>query len=236
MAMEDIEDLASQGIVLTPREIVRLNSLGVKAEHNADSYSFYALPRCVFFGSDIVLREPTIGHEIWYDMVSRAFNIEDETTDFCLRAFMMSMDSEELPKWDKLKELTNALKDFMSKKLSGYTLRQIMCAVDYCMYGNDDTFGENPPVQVDNSNTEGIDENTSIAVGIIRDTQALSLGIPLKDIYKMTRSSLQQIIQKVYQEKGIDIQKSIKDKVIGEYYCTLDTIKDNHSKEKNKDG
>lgn len=75
MAKEDIHALEKKGVKLSFDEIIRLNSLGVKAEKSANSYSFFCLPRCVFLrvedGNDVVLREPTIGHEIWYDSVVR---------------------------------------------------------------------------------------------------------------------------------------------------------------------
>jgi len=240
MAVEDMEDLAGQGIVLTPREMVKLNALGVKAEHNSDSYSFYALPRCVFLGDSVVLREPSIGHEIWYDMVSRAFNIDDPTTEFCLRAYMMSMECDELPKWDSIKKLTETLQDFIRTKLSKYTLRQLMNVVDYCQNGNNALSGEEPysPSKEDDEteNDCEVDENTSITVGVVRECQSLSLGIPLKDIYSMTKSAVQSVIQRVYREKGIDVDKTIRDRAIGEYYVTLEHIKKNHLKDIEKHG
>lgn len=237
MAMEDIEDLASHGTVLTPREIVRLNALGVKAEHNSDSYSFYALPRCVFLGDDVVLREPTVGHEIWYDMISRRFNIDDELTDFCLRAFMMSMDSDKLPQWDNIKQVTTTLQDFIKNKLKRYTLRQLICCVDYCINGNDPSNLEYPFVrQQEDQTEEDEDLDISIAVGAVRDLQMVGLGIPLKDIYTMTRSTIQHIVQNKYAEKGIDVEKKIKDKAIGDYYSTLNEIKKQHLKEESDVG
>lgn len=63
MAMEDVDSLRKQGINVTPREIVKLNALGVKAQYSPNASSFYSLPRCAFLGSgenQVVFREPTI--------------------------------------------------------------------------------------------------------------------------------------------------------------------------------
>lgn len=41
-------------------------------------------------------------------------------------------------------------------------------------------------------------EDECIAVGVMREGQALRLGISLEDMKKMTRSELQQVIMRAY--------------------------------------
>lgn len=134
MAISDCEELQAQGLKLTCRDIIRLNALGVKAENGRSSVSFYALPRCVFIGS-LCFREPTIGHEIWYDDVSREFEADDKFTDFCLNAFMLSKDADELPDSHNIAEVKLQLDTFVHKTIAKLTLRQVMHVVAYCTQG-----------------------------------------------------------------------------------------------------
>lgn len=66
----------------------------------------------------------------------------------------------------------------------------------------------------------------------MRDAQALALGISLEDMKKMTRSELQQVIMRAYDIKQIPISDSIRHECIGEYYATLQSIKDRLEKER----
>ena len=66
----------------------------------------------------------------------------------------------------------------------------------------------------------------------MRDAQALALGISLEDMKKMTRSELQQVIMRAYDIKQIPISDSIRQECIGEYYATLQSIKDRLEKER----
>lgn len=228
MALDDIDTLTSRGINLTPREIIILNSLGVKAEHYQDSYSFYTIPRCVFLG-DVVLREPSIGAEVWYDSVSRQFNLDDDFTVFTLKAYMMSKDVSELPKWYHISQLQKELKHFLEKDIKDYTIRQLINAVNYCIYGNNPN-DEKPLIDIDKKEEEKDLSNTSISIGVVREAQALALGISLDDAYKMTQSELQAVIMRAYKLKDFDVDKSIKNQSIGEYYSTLQKIKTEHLK------
>lgn len=194
MAKEDVIALQQKGVSLSFDEIVKLNGLGVKAENSPDSWTFYAIPRCVFLSDEMVLREPTLGHEIWFDSVSRQFDIDDEVTLFSLRAYMMSRDLDELPKWYHISQVKNELEKFIKKELRPFTIRQIMNAVAYCIDGNDPDSHFRPPEKHDENETAETDENASPSLGIIRHAQALNIAIPMKDMKEMTESDIQNII------------------------------------------
>lgn len=70
MAMEDIEQMKREGLEPTPRDIIRLNALALKYERAKSKdvgMSLYQLPRVAFIDSKTWFRQPTIGHEIWFD-------------------------------------------------------------------------------------------------------------------------------------------------------------------------
>lgn len=238
MAEEDCEELLAQGKKLTFRDMIRLNALGVRAERGPNSVSFYALPRCVFLG-DLCFREPTIGHEIWFDDVSRQFDLESQVTEFALRAFMMSRSEEDLPSPTNLPEVKYQLDKFVHKTISKLTVGQLTHAMTYCTCGCDPIDGEEPPVPLNIAGDEDIDvTDTSIAIGVVREGQALGLGISLADAKKMTRSALQDVVMRAYKLREIDVSGSVKQECIGDYLATLAEIKNRLDEEEKaaKDG
>ena len=86
MAMEDIEALREEGIEVTPEEIIRLNAFGLKVERNTDSSEYSIMPRVAILG-DVVFYEPTIGSEMWFNNVSKVFDLDDYQTYFQLRVY-----------------------------------------------------------------------------------------------------------------------------------------------------
>lgn len=228
MAVEDIEELAAQGITLSVREIVRLNALGCRCQLNQDSSSFFALPRCAFIG-DLCFREPALGHEMWLDEVSRRFDLADGVTSFVLRAYALSRDVDELPRWHLTVAVRAALWTF-ARAIRRLTSRQVLNCLDWVTYGNDDGRGEMP---VDPPGGEDLPDGRqcqfSAAAGVIREGQSIGLGISVDDARRMTRSELQEIIQRAYKVRGIDVDRGIRERCIGEYYATLESIKRDHS-------
>ncbi len=234
MAMEDVDSLAKKGINLTPREIIRLNALGCRCERQPNASSFYALPRCAFLGeaeNQIVFREPSIGQQLWLDNICRIYDDGDDTTAFFLKAY--SMTKMDLPEWTDIKTIQEELKKFIGDVLKSHTIRQVIACIDYCLYGCDSNAMEFP-IEDNNRGKEeeetSCDEIQSTAIGVIHDSQAMGLGIPLDDAMKMTTSELQAVIQRAYENKGIDISKEMKNRAIGEYYKTLDAMKNRHNK------
>lgn len=99
-------------------------------------------------------------------------------------------------------------------------------ALSYCALGcraNDD---EHPVERPDDEETDDPSCDVSIAVGVVRDAQALGLGISLADAKTMTRSALQEVIFKAYQMKDIEVSKSIKQECLGDYMTTKQSIID----------
>ena len=68
--VKDYNAMVAQGVKFTPGDIVRLNALALKVKLAAKPFRDVHLPRAVFlddggwFSAPLVLREPTIAHEL----------------------------------------------------------------------------------------------------------------------------------------------------------------------------
>lgn len=232
MAKDDLCALEKQGVKLTFEEIIKLNALGCRCENHPDSLAFYALPRCAFVqsGDDVLtLREPTIGQELWFQNSLRLFDEQDETTLFLLRAMSMAMDYE-LPSWSEPNKVADGMKQFLQEKLGHFTARQVMVAVNYCLFGCDALSGENPiiPDEDDEKNNENADPpELSVTIGIIHQAQSMRLGISIEDMKKMTPAELQAVVDDAKEREQMTSDKGRHDKYVAEYYATLNAIKNN---------
>ena len=230
MAIGDIEALQDDGIKLTPEEIIRLNAFGLKVERNTDSSEYFVLPRVAIIG-DVVLREPTLGSEIWLGQISKQFDMEDPYTYIQLRAFSLSVPPDELPDpFDKevVKQKTTG---FIRDKLGSCTIRQVQNALEYAVFGNCETACEERAKKaVEKNNTDNVD-NYCYEVGVLRQGIVFGLGNP-DDIKKMTLSEAQMFIEyKMQMKYGSQKTKSEHSKYIGEYYAVLDELKEKHKNE-----
>ncbi len=66
MAILDIDALKSQGVDISMRQALELNALGLRCEAGKDSQIF-AAPRVAFPGGGLILHEPTLQSNIWYE-------------------------------------------------------------------------------------------------------------------------------------------------------------------------
>ena len=92
MAMEDVEALRAAGGDVSPRDVVRLNALGLKVERAAHAPDFAAVPRTAEL-CGLVFREPTIAAEAWMEEACGVFDDEDWQTVLLLRALSLSKPS-----------------------------------------------------------------------------------------------------------------------------------------------
>lgn len=166
------------------------------------------------------------------------YDEEDETTIFMLKAFSLSQDQSTLPKWQDYETLQSQLKKFIMNTLSKYTIRQVISCLNYVMNGADANDFEYPPLtEEDKKCLEEVDNDNpySSAIGVLHEAMSLSIGLTIEDAKKMTKSELQEIIQRTYEVKGIDVSKNIKQRAIGDYYATLEEIKNKYKKKSSED-
>lgn len=173
----------------------------------------------------IVFREPTIEQEIWFENAARIFNTDDDTTLFITRAFSLRM-GEELPDWNKPKKVKKLIQQFVEKDLKGFTARQILSSVNYCIYGSDVSIDEFPysDLKPTEEDIEKAAEMSSV-IGVVHEAQAMKLGISLDDMKSMTKSELQSVIDRALEREGVDVRKNNRNATVADYYKTLEHIK-----------
>ena len=217
-AMEEIARLAADGIQLTPREIIRLNALGLALKGERASVAL-ALPRVAFLG-DVVFREPSLGHEIWLEDVRRYANMSDVDTSLAIHAFCLShIDCDNLPKLGRIR-LYAAMIGFR-RKMRIYTPRQIAAALRWVTEGNDARSGEYPPPRKDG---EPMDESFSVPIGILIDGIAIASGTSVGDARHMTSAQLFRLEDNALKMRGCDIVEDRRKTAEGDFYATLDEI------------
>jgi hypothetical protein len=231
MALDDIEALREEGIEVTPEEIIRLNAFGLKVERNTDSSEYNVMPRVSILG-DVVFYEPTIGSEIWFNNVSKVFDLDDHQTYFQLRTYSLSQKQDELVSPLDKEIVKQEVQKLFSEKLSKYTIVQVHNAISYVLFGNDPSDMERRAVSVvekEKKDSHSKDENYCYEVGLLREGVLYKLGSP-EEIKKMTVSEVELLIEyKLYMKFGSEKNKSTHTKNLAEYYGVLDEIRSAHA-------
>lgn len=233
MAMEDIEALRADGIDVPPREVVRLNALGLRVERGPESADLFAAPRVAFVG-DVVIREPSLGAEMWLRQALDAFDGDDEQTYFTLRVLSCVVPWRELPDPADQKAVRKAIKATL-KRLSDATLRQLDNALEWCIGGNLPETGEKPPprpVAADSSaaDAEDMPERYSPEFGLFYRGMAVRIGTAA-DMKDMTTSAMLAVCDRAETIAATSAfgggpdRKAEENKATGDYYRTLDAVR-----------
>ena len=218
-AIEEAERLASEGTPLLPREIVRLNALGLAMERGEHESVAFALPRVAFLG-DVVLREPTLGHEMWLDDARRFADFDDVDTSLAMHALAFSViDPDDLPGLGKIR-IFCAMRRFQ-RRVKMYTRRQIAAACRWVTEGRDARSGEYAPPR---KGETPMDESYSVAIGVLLDGVAISTGLSVGDARHMTSAQLFRMEDTALKLRGRDISDGMIEQAKGDFYATLDEL------------
>lgn len=240
-AMSDIARLRADGIDVPPREVVRLNALGLKLERGADSPEVYAAPRVAFLHG-VVFNEPTLGAEMWMRQAQDAFNIDDEETFFSLRVVSCVTPWRELPPPTNLSAVQGAAKAVMDR-LRGATYRQVLNALDWCIYGNNPEDDELPPPRQDDDDEKKpveIPARFSPEYGLFYRGVAARIGTAA-DMKDLTYSAMLYVCDRAEQLEtagkfNAPDRKAEKNKASGDYFRALDAIRAAAEAAKEADG
>ena len=232
-AIEDIEALRADGIDVPPREVIRLNALGLKMERGPDSAEMFAAPRVAFVG-DVVLREPTLGAEMWLRQALDAFDGDDEQTYFTLRVLSCVVPWRELPDPADEKAVRKASKAVL-KRLSDATLRQLDNALEWCIGGNLPESGEQPPPKPadeaeSDDDADELPDRYAPEYGLFYRGMAVRIG-SAADMKDMTTSAMQAVCDRAEalataSALGGSDGKDEKNKATGDYYRALDAVRE----------
>ena len=232
-AMEDIARLRADGIDVPPREVVRLNALGLKLERGAESPDVYAAPRVAFLGK-VVLHEPTLGAEMWLREALDVFDEEDEETFVSLRVLSCVVPWRELPEPTDRRAVQKAIKA-MLKRIGGSTLRQLDNALAWCIGGNLPESGEKPPAKpsgevVMDDYADELPARYAPEFGLFYRGMAVRVGTAA-DMKDMTISAMLAVCDRAEMIAtsspfgGGRDRKATRNKATGDYFRALDAIR-----------
>ena len=238
---KDYRQLTAQGVKFTPEDIVRLNALAVKVSLSRRAASNAHLPRLAFLPrlgwrrGEIVLREPTIAHELWLEQVSTYINIYDERNFYFVYGFMLSRQAEKLPDAFRARRVIRKVFTYAAKRLALYTPAQLSAAIDYVLFGADwktCEHGPTNPVSSAPSPTEE-EETASTVLGLLAESRAIRLPITLAEARQMTASELAEAILRAKKKDGKFDEDASYHQAMGEYVRARNEIRKRSERLKN---
>lgn len=188
---KDYKAMTAQGVVFTPEDIVRLNALAVRVGLSQKPVSAVNLQRAVFMPCGIVLREPTIGHEMWLEEVGRFMDYHETRVFEAVHFFALSRQWDDLPSTDDPKGIVRKVFAFARRKMLPYTHDQLTAALDYALFGADWTAGEIPPPPDPPKDDEPRPAAASSpALGVFIRAKAEKIGLTLDEARQLTASQI----------------------------------------------
>lgn len=203
---KDYRQMTAQGVKFTPEDIVLLNALAIKVRLTQNTARTAHLPRLAFlpkmraglltaFQKEVVLREPTIAHEMWLEQATRYIKMDCDRAFDLLHGYALAHPAEKLPGVFNPKRLIRKVFTWCARHLAHLTREQLSAAVDYVLFGADWTAGERGPAQSTKHQSPSTGEGVaSPTIGLLTEARALRLPISLDDAKRMTASELDEAI------------------------------------------
>ena len=242
---KDYRQMTAQGVKFTPEDIVLMNALSFKTQLSTTAARDVHLPRLAFLPRDswwrapIVLREPTVAHDLWLEMAERWVDTSRDENFLFLHAFALSHHTGKLPDVMRPSRVIKAVFRFAEKRLCRFTRAQLQSAVEYCLYGADWTVGASAPKKVVDESGSGRKEESNSAlqlqlqtttepsptIGLLTDCRMLRLPISLDDARQMTASELTEAINRAWDQDEKFNPKRAHAAAFGEYVRAREAIR-----------
>ena len=239
---KDYRQMKAQGVKFTPEDIVLLNALSVKTQLSSTAARDVHLPRLAFLPRDswwrapLVLREPTIAHDLWLEMAERWIDTGRDANFLFLHAFALSRHPGKLPDANRPEKVIKAVFNFAGKRLAKFTRAQLSAAVEYCLFGADWTVGAHGPAKsVSSAPSPTKAEEASPTIGLLTDCRMLRLPISLDDAKQMTASELTEAINRAWDLDEKFNPKRAHSRAFGEYVRAREAIRARSLKETRED-
>lgn len=237
MFRRDYESLTAQGYALTPEDVVRLNALALRVRLSSAAPCSVHLPRLVFMPRDsrwrpqIVLREPTMAHELWIEQAERWIDTGNADNFLWLHGYALSRPASKLANVFDAKGMVKAVFKFAAKRLCRFTREQLSAAVEYALFGADWIVGEvaadvrEHERKADGGNGLRETGEQSPTLGILSECRALRLPISLDDAKRLTASELEASILEAQMRDGLFNADSLKSRAVAAYVRAREEIK-----------
>lgn len=225
LAISDIEQIISEGGTISPKDIIRLNALGMEITGGNPITTLISTPRIAICG-DVLLREPSIKQDIFIDKCRQIFS-KDSATQVVLEAWILSHEDE--CDDSLLKHPVRFLwkvSRWVYKHLGHLTGNELNRVTYFLRFGSDPNTNEFPLLIVDRKarneldNTIGTERSWALADYL----EATSLGIDSVSALRATSPQLSLMIEREYiiHNQPLADEKQIATK---NYYATLDAIR-----------
>lgn len=222
MAEQDIEALISEGCVVHPSDVIRLNALALKIEKRPD-FRLASLPRIAVIG-DVIFRQPTIAQDIFLDDASAIVN-NDPASMLALEAYVLANpdgDYEKLkhPLWFRRK-----CAKWLKEKLGDQQATEVRRALDFCLYGVDPRTGETPVYMSDvDIETIGVPDSP-LSKALRLWFSATTYGMDSVATLKATSEQLEAMLERAYYLNEMMSAKDEEKQATAEYFATLEDVK-----------
>lgn len=228
LAIEDIERIQREGGTVHPRDVIRLNALGLRITNNPEN-RLAVMPRVVCMG-ELCLREPTIKQDMFLDECNSIFT-SDPATYLLVQCWVLAHRNDDIN--DDLlktpKKFLKTIKKWVKDDLADFTMNQIDQAVTFVRFGCDPDTNEFPiymikRIQEEDANERAIGEQKSwVLANYLHST---TLGIDSAAALRATSPQLSAMIERAYIVSGFPM-KDNEQAATADYYQTLDYIKKN---------
>ena len=237
MFRRDYDSLTAQGYALTPEDVVRLNALALRVRLSSAAPCSVHLPRLVFMPRDsrwrpqIVLREPTMAHELWIEAAQGWIDTDKPENFLWLHAYALSRPASRLADPADPKGMVKAVFKFAAKRLCRFTREQVSAAVEYALFGADWIVGEvaaderEHAAKADGGNALRAVGEQSPTLGVLVETRALRLPISIDDAKRLTASELEASILSAQMRDGLFNADAVKSRAVAAYVRAREEIK-----------
>lgn len=234
MFKRDLTAFEAEGLKLSAEDVVRLNALALKVRLSATAPRDFHLPRLVFMPRDsawrrpLVLREPSVAHELWIEEVLRFSDGESDLAALFVHAYALSRRAEDLPDAFDPRVCARAVSRFAAKRLVRFTREQLSAAVEFCLVGADWTAGEMGGAAKRRGESEGYPETAgepSPTIGVLAGAKALRIPLTLDDARHLTASEVAEVVKAALASDGALDRDAAKADALGAYCRARDEIR-----------
>lgn len=235
MFRRDFAAFRSQGLDPAPEDVVRLNALAVRVRLAASAPRTAHLPRLAFLPRDarwrapIVLREPTVAHELWLEHAARIIDCDDPRNWLLVNAFALARPADALPDAFAPRKVVRAVFRFAAKRLVRFTSEQLYAAVEYCLFGADWTAGEAGGERRRGGDDDPVrhlaDVESSPTLGLLAEARALRLPLSIDDAKRLTASELAESVRAAQLREGLVCRDDLKADALADYVRAREEIR-----------
>lgn len=225
----DLAQMKAQGVEPAPEDVVRLAALAARVRLSQDAARAVHLPRTAFLPRDsrwlapLVLREPTVAHELWIEEAERWIDTRDDRNFLWLHAYALSRPAAALADAFRPARAVRAVYRFAAKRLCGFTREQLSAAVEYVLFGPDAP-AEEAPKPLRAGGGEG--EAESPTLGLLVEAKAVGIGVTAAEARRMTVPELEEAVRRALLATGRADLAAARDRALAAYCRAREEVRE----------